>query len=118
MGLKENKKRLEAKLLSGEPIYKINRDSRQGIGLIPMTLTKVGNKYAECGREQIDIEELNHYCKGYSPDYRVYIDKEEYENEILKAKLLETIKSLVGGCSLDKIKMIHAVVVQASAENN
>ncbi len=45
MDLKQNKKRLEVKLQNGEPIYKLNFDPRDPKGLIPMTLTKVGNKY-------------------------------------------------------------------------
>lgn len=115
--LKENKQLLEAKLLSGEPIYKLYYDRRQTKELVPMTLTKVGNKYAECGYEKIDIEELTHFEKNYSPSYKVYLNKEDYENEILKFQLVKTINELIGNCSLDKIKMIHAEVVWDQVEN-
>ncbi len=62
-------------------------------------IVSVGKKYfelQETWRGRFYKDTLLHDGKGYSPRYRVYLDKQQYENEKEISELSDKIKKAIG----------------------
>lgn len=79
--------------------------------IIEEEIIKLGRKYFETnshGRYYID--NLLQDAGEYSPNYKAYLDIQEYRDELEKRELLVRIEGSVRKATLDQLRAIHKIL--------
>lgn len=118
------------KLEVGQVIWTLNVGNaarRCGQELTERVITKVGRKYfyIEVFRRKVKFEiETLEECSDYTSDYKVYINKQDYFNEIKKRELLTGIRGIltpqfgVSKVSLDTVISVAKILGLDVEEND
>lgn len=116
------KKETENKLYSGQTVFvqTLNYGGRSvnDGGLKETKIASVGNKWftiQDNWHGRFNKETLLHDGKGYSPRYRIYLDKKEYEDEVEFNDLSSKIRTALGQygtikLSLEKLRQIWDII--------
>lgn len=88
------------KLEIGQKIWVVENDSRRNPNKsIEVSITKIGSKYFETSHSwfgKFEIKTLRHNAGAYSPRYRVYLSKEDFDLEVEHEEKLQKIRTYFG----------------------
>jgi len=105
-------------LFVGKSVWYISNNNNRGNAELRETkIASVAKKYfkledAHLGR--FFIENLKHDGGDYSPRYRIYLNKEDYEIEIERGKLFAKIRHLFSwnneSINITQLRQIHSII--------
>lgn len=115
------KPRVSSSLFSGQTVFVKTINYGGGSkdeGLKETKIASVGNKWftiVDNYHGRFNKETLLHDGKGYSPRYRIYLDKKEYEDEVELNYLSSKIRTAIGQYSniklpLEKLRQIWNIM--------
>ena len=109
---------MQTKIKVGQKVYlRSSGLSWNKFGIAEATVTKVGKKYFETdhnGRDRVVIETLDQDGRGYSSQYKVYLTRQEIEDEDETNKLRGILRKVFdypqSEITLDQLRRVHAIV--------
>lgn len=111
--------KMENKITVGQSIFYISTDGRHvSKELEEVKITKVGKKYFETEKHYLGrffIDTLMHDGGQYSSRYKVYLTRQDYEDEKETQKILRELRDYFGHygnpkISLDNLRTILSIV--------
>lgn len=107
----------EERLLVGNKVWIVDSLSRPEDGLKEAIISKIGRKYFEVTPSymgRFHINSLIHDRGNYSPRFKLYLSKEDYEDEIECSKIHSELRNIFGygksKIGLIKLRQILSII--------